>query len=237
MVDIKEAIQAALTLGFLPSNKSGTGCVPIGKLMWHNPIGQTIIRNEDGIYVVYSMEGDKLADTDTRRAALDWSMHIPNMERRGIVVPESWRSPLTTRLPDVLPLYCNTSNHRDQLVLKLNRNDRQRFSDLPHNQSEQYVVVVDTESNVPYEVRRAPCGSACYCAASAKIAKPIKFRHENGSTVEGYIVGDGVGPTAALYVTVYVTPDTMMHHGLDREARHRNEGMRRQVLRQRIIDN
>lgn len=62
-----------------------------------------------------------------------------------------------------------------------------------------------------------------------------KFTHENGTTIKGRIIGPGIGPHGANYVTMHITPKELMKHGLDRERRHREEGMNRQVLRARLI--
>lgn len=68
------------------------------------------------------------------------------------------------------------------------------------------------------------------------VGKVIEFTHENGSIVQGVVVGPGMGPYNRSYLSVYVTSDTMIELGLARERRHRSEGMTRQVLRKRIIN-
>lgn len=53
--------------------------------------------------------------------------------------------------------------------------------------------------------------------------------------VEGTVTRQtGYGPFAAYFVIVHITPEELARHGLDREQRHREQGMDRHVWRRWI---
>jgi hypothetical protein len=170
MVSITEAIKAAETLGFLPfRNPHHTGQIPIGKKMWHHPVGQTITRNEDGKYVLYAMDGEIIATLDTKGEA---TMHsYETMEQRGVEPPASWQETDEGKASKPLPnLYCyNGPDGADPHEIKLlvSDIDRDKFNNLPKSR-EQSVVVTDINTGHNYRVRRTSCGAGCYCAAEAE---------------------------------------------------------------------
>jgi hypothetical protein len=49
--------------------------------------------------------------------------------------------------------------------MEISTSDYDAFDKLPRQESEQAVTVFDAVSNDHYQVKRAPCGLGCYCAA------------------------------------------------------------------------
>jgi hypothetical protein len=56
----------------------------------------------------------------------------------------------------------------NEVKIRLSREDRSRFADLPRDASSPWIKVLDELTGTFYEVRTAPCSLACWCAAEAR---------------------------------------------------------------------
>lgn len=63
----------------------------------------------------------------------------------------------------------------------------------------------------------------------------VLFFHENGRLIPGIYKGQAQGAGCKQYVLVHVEPKTLITFNLDRSKRHREEGMTRHVLKERIV--
>jgi len=74
---------------------------------------------------------------------------------------------------DGLPFVPRVNGTADRYDFRLSIEDRHRFRDLPYR-SRRWIEITDQRTGTKYLVRRASCGSGCYCDALAKPLPEVK---------------------------------------------------------------
>lgn len=161
MLPINRAIEYANALGLVPGPSGSTQMIHIGASFYYMPCADIYVRKEEKEFVIYSPDG--LAKARVKKLA--------EARRYGHVPAD----PRSDDLRDITRKLYADSMTGGKVVLSLDTDDSRRWSEqrddetgLEYDEYGVWITVHDKTTDKDYEVRTAPCGAGCRCAAQAR---------------------------------------------------------------------
>jgi hypothetical protein len=166
MLPINRAIEYANALGLVPGPSGSTQMIHIGASFYYQPAADVYVRKEDNEFVIYSPDGLPKQRVKKLGDARNWC--VSHDEHIGVKIPEQ-----DITRPGQLFCYSEHGNNPHEIVLTLSTEDIKKYADTKNDELDegeygQWITVHDNVTDKDYEIRSAPCGLGCRCAAQAR---------------------------------------------------------------------